>query len=127
MKKYLFLLTVFTLIVFGCNKSNNNDEPESPGIEGNYTGTFERNGNTSNVTLLLQNNEFNGTSDTDRFPAICSGNYQISTDTISFENLCVWNADFDWTLILSGNWHYTFNNGTLTMTKDGDRYVLIHQ
>ena len=125
MKKYLFLLTVFSLIVFGCNKSNNN-EPESPGIEGNYTGTFERNGNTSNVTLQLLNNEFNGSSDTD-FPAIGNGNYQIAADTINFENLSTWPANIDNSLILSGNWHYTFNNGTLTMTKDGDRYVLIHQ
>ncbi len=126
MKKYLFLLTVFSLIVFGCNKSNNN-EPESPGIEGNYTGRFERNGTTSNVTLQLQNNEFNGTSDSVYFPAIGNGNYQIAADTISFENLSAWPANIDNSLILSGNWHYTFNTGTLTMSKDGDRYVLIHQ
>ena len=127
MKKFLVILSVFSLIVFSCNKSNDNDEPESPGIEGNYTGRFERNGNISNVTLRLQNNQFNGTSDIVNFPAIANGNYQISNDTISFENQGVWDANFDWSLILYGKWHYTFDNGTLTMTKDGDRYVLVHQ
>ncbi len=126
MKKY-FILLMLNLFIFGCNKSNNSEESNPVSMEGNYTGTFERNGNTSNVTLQLLNSEFSGTSDIDGFPAIGNGNYQIATDTISFENLAVWPANIDGTLVLSGSWHYTFVNGTLTMTKEGDQYVLIHQ
>ena len=126
MKKYFILLTL-SLFIFGCNKSNNSEESNPVSMEGNYTGTFERNGNTSNVTLRLLNSEFSGTSDIDGFPAIGSGTYQTAADTISFENLAVWPANIDGTLVLSGSWHYTFVNGTLTMTKAGDQYVLIHQ
>jgi len=124
MKFGLFLLTI-VIISLGCSRKNKNIDRNN--IEGQYVGTFERNGNASNVNLNLSNNEFSGNSNVDRFPAICSGEYTISNDTIIFENACVWDADFDWSLILYGNWHYTYENNTLTMTKNADKYILTKQ
>ena len=47
---------------------------------------------------------------------------------MTFENACVWTADFDWTLILWGDWTYTFNGNLLIMTKsNGDKYTLTKQ
>ena len=95
-------------------------------LNGSFQGSFKRDDKTANVTLNLNNNVFSGTSDVDKFPAICNGIYTISENNIFFMNECIWTADFDWTLILSGNWSYDLNpNSVLTMTEDnGDQYIL---
>ena len=128
MKNILILLMVFSLIFIGCSKSDENELSDATSIEGNYIGTFERSGNLSNVVLDLDNNEFTGSSDSVKFPAICNGEFIISDDTIVFENRCAWYSDFDWTLILYGSWNYTYENSTLTMVKsNGDKYILVRQ
>lgn len=128
MKKIVILVTVFSLIIISCDKSNETNLTNNTSIEGEYIGTFERSGSISNVELNLNDNEFNGNSDIDKFPAICNGEFTISDDTLIFENKCGWYANFDWTLILNENWNYTYENSTLTMVKsNGDKYILIRQ
>jgi len=62
------------------------------------------------------------------FPAVCSGTYAMSGDKITFTNECMWTADFDWSLVLNGEWNYTFRGETITFThSNGDRYVLTKQ
>ncbi len=120
--KYLVLVGII-IIALACSSDD-----DQPNIEGEYIGIFERNGNTSNVELNFANGIFSGDSETVKFPAICNGNYSISNKTIEFENLCIWTAEFDWTLVLGENWNYTFINNILTMTKvNGDKYTLTKQ
>ena len=120
--KYLVLVGII-IIALACSSDD-----DQPNIEGEYIGIFERNGNTSNVELNFTNGIFSGDSETVKFPAICNGNYSISNKTIEFENLCIWTAEFDWTLVLGENWNYTFINNILTMTKvNGDKYTLTKQ
>lgn len=126
MKSYLliFLLSLTSLI--SCNK----DEVTNYNIEGNYTGIFKRGENSSNVILQLQNNEFSGSSTEGyvKFPAICKGTYIIENKEIIFENTCIWTAEFDWSLILSGNWNYSYKNNRLTLKNSiGDIYILNKQ
>ncbi len=117
------ILVGIIIITLACNSDD-----DQPNIEGEYIGIFERNGNTSNVELNFANGIFSGDSETVKFPAICNGNYSISNKTIEFENLCIWTAEFDWTLVLGENWNYTFINNILTMTKvNGDKYTLTKQ
>jgi len=61
--KKLVLLTVL-IIIFGCIKDIANIESN---IDGQYIGTFERNGNTSNVKLDLINGEYSGESEIPRY------------------------------------------------------------
>lgn len=125
MKKIFLFLVLSLLLVTACNKAKENP---SSSIEGNYIGNFERNGNVSNVQLTLANQKFSGESETARFPAICEGNYSVVNGTITFENTCVWTADFDWSLILSGTWSFNLEENVLTMTKsNGDEYILTKQ
>ncbi|HMQ61904.1 MAG TPA: hypothetical protein PKE06_14625 [Flavilitoribacter sp.] len=126
MKKLPILFTVLLfLAVSGCNKTT---ETVAPVLEGQYTGTFERNGTIAPVELNLNDQDFTGSSETDKFPAICSGHYTATGDSISFENTCIWTAEFDWTLILSESWHYVVDNNKLTLIRpNGDRYDLQKQ
>ena len=120
------LIVLGLVLMMRCNK--NDDENAQPEISGAYIGIFERNGNTSNIELNFMNGIYSGESEIEKFPAICNGNYLISNNTIEFENVCVWTAEFDWTLILGENWNYTKENNILIMTKsNGDKYTLTKQ
>jgi len=124
MKLKTLILIGILVIAFACN----NDDEIQPNIDGKYVGIFERNGNTSNVELNLNNGTYFGESETEKFPGICNGNYSISNNSIDFENLCAWTAEFDWSLILVENWNFIFENNVLTLTKsNGDKYTLTKQ
>jgi hypothetical protein len=124
--RILYILSILFFSV-ACTESEDTSNTQ-PELEGNYTGTFERNGNTSNVELSFENGTFSGDSNTDRFPEICNGNYSVSDNTIVFENECVFTADFDWTLILGDNWNYSLTDEVLMLTKsNGDTYILNKQ
>ncbi len=97
-------------------------------ISGTYSGTFERNGESTPIQITFNNGSFNGQSSIEKFPAICSGIYTSNGDQITFTNNCIWTADFDWTLILSEEWTFERNQMELTLTKaNGDTYRLIRQ
>lgn len=128
MKNKMYALTMMLLVIIGCSKN----QAPAPIIlqvtNGNYIGIFERNGAVSNVQLNLSNGAFNGQSTTDKFPALCDGTYATTGNTITFENKCIWTAEFDWTLILNNTWTFTTNGPILTLTKaNGDKYVLTQQ
>ena len=107
--KTVILLTIASLLVSSCNKS---DVATPSFFTGNYAGTFEREkgiakGPAVNVSLSFAAANFSGTSDSTKYPAICNGNFSITADTIIFQNQCVWTADFDWSLILNGKYSFT--------------------
>tara|TARA_R110001592_G_C12802930_1_gene717154 strand:+ start:202 stop:573 length:372 start_codon:yes stop_codon:yes gene_type:complete len=111
------------IFAFACNNDDSHIN-----LNGTYIGTFERNGVVSNVELDLAENIFSGSSEIIKYPAICSGNYSNTSNEITFSNLCVWTAEFDWTLILDGNWTYSLNGKNLTLIKsNGDKYTLTKQ
>jgi hypothetical protein len=132
MRKSLITFSFFFILTLGYSQNSdynkNDDENAQSEISGAYIGIFERNGNTSNIELNFMNGIYSGESEIEKFPAICNGNYSISNNTIEFENVCVWTAEFDWTLILGENWNYTKENNILIMTKsNGDKYTLTKQ
>lgn len=70
-------------------------------------GTFQRisgdnSGPEAEVTIMVNEGRWEGNSSKSRYPALCKGSYTTKDNTITFENECMWTADFDWTLILSG-------------------------
>ena len=83
---------------------------------------------TSDVSISFKQNTFIGTSSEDKYPAICEGTFTINNGIIDFENSCVWTADFDWTLILSGKWFIDGDQEGLTLVKRQgditDTYIL---
>ncbi len=99
-----------------------------------FEGTFIRSSPTgkymtADVTLILEDNTFRGMSSEHRYPAICQGTYSIKESIVTFQDTCYWTADFDWTLILSGEWHAGITEDNvliLTRHRAGitDRYEL---
>ena len=132
MKTNFFLLLTLAITIIGCDKdvdpTETNVDPTEINVDGNYIGVFERAGNTSDVELSFNTGTWTGESETEKFPALCNGNYSISGNVITFENACPWTAEFDWTLILSDDWNYNLNGNTLVLTKaNGDIYTLTKQ
>jgi|TARA_B110000908_G_C10195397_1_gene422641 hypothetical protein len=125
MKLNKIILIGLLIIAFSCN---NDDDNLHINLNGTYIGTFERNGVISNVELDLAENIFTGSSEITKYPAICSGNYSNTSNEITFSNLCVWTAEFDWTLILNGRWTFNLNGENMTLVKsNGDKYTLTKQ
>ena len=57
MKEKVFFLIIIVLSIISCYKNNENIESS---INGNYTGIFEREGNTSDVELIFNNGTWSG-------------------------------------------------------------------
>ena len=114
--KAFFLAAFLTLGLLSCEKEG------AASISGNYTGVFFRSSPTgrwaqSQVSLNLNANSFSGQSSDARYPAICHGSWTAGDETIEFSNACMWTADFDWTLILDGEYSYELNGDHLKIWK----------
>ncbi len=122
--KIVKLLLLVLLVTTGCDR----DPIETitvADLRGEYTGTFERDGEVSNVELQFNNRQFTGSSEIQKFPAICKGEFTLKSNVIVFSNICPWTAEFDWTLILNGEWFYHISGNTLILTSSiGDKYTL---
>ena len=101
-------------------------------IEGVYTGVFtvkyaedtsECKGET---TLKLQDGKYSCTGNPNRVPAGGSGSYTISDGKITFFDENFWTADFDWNLILSGEYDYTFAGDNLMIYR-GNHGIVTHK
>lgn len=127
MRKHLSILGLILMLIIVCDKESLSENSNNP-LSGKYSGIFQRGEETGNVTLEFQNMKFSGQSEIIKFPAICEGNYSIKNDSINFENICRWTAEFDWTLILNDNWKYEISKEKLILTKtNGDRYILTRE
>ncbi|MEL6535971.1 MAG: hypothetical protein AAFQ98_11190 [Bacteroidota bacterium] len=125
MKLKVMSAITFLLVATACNESNLNNLSVP---DGEYSGVFERNGTRVNVELSFDNGVYSGASETEKFPAICDGEYSVANQQIQFSNECIWTTEFDWTLILDGSWEYTLEGNSLVMTKEnGDSYTLTKQ
>lgn len=125
MKPRKLLLIGILILFFACNRDDNAEL----NIDGQYIGTFERNGIVANVELNFNNGSFSGQSDRPNFPAIFFGKYSTNSRFLKFENRQLFlTTEFDPNLILDGNWNFENNKNSLTMTNSiGDVYILRKQ
>jgi len=138
MKRTVFFILSF-LILFSCEKEEQIDINLADGV---YVGTFQReavwfDSDTANITLTFTSNQWNGSSDMVKYPALCHGTYLIVGDTIIFENECAWTTEFDWSLILVGKYVLKeTGNNTIEFSRDYrsatadtyvDKYKIIRQ
>jgi hypothetical protein len=143
MTKPMRLATIYLVIIVllaSCDSSESLSGLERVSrkpLQGTFSGQFFRSGPSalatrSNVSLTFEGNEFSGQSDTPKYPGICHGTYTYSENTIVFSNKCFWTAEFDWTLILGGEFNVEINGDSLILSKPfgehvTDYYLLVHQ
>lgn len=115
------LCSFLTLVLWfaGCKKLIT----EEIVLNGKYTGTFQRTqgigtDEAANVSISFTPNTFTGISDRPKYPAICNGTYSVSGNQITFNNDCMWTADFDWTLILSKTYSVKVTGDSLQLRRD---------
>lgn len=122
--KIVKLLLLVLLINTGCDRDPIQTISVTE-LRGEWAGTFERDGELSNVELQFNNRQYTGSSEIQKFPAICKGEFTLKSNVIVFSNMCPWTAEFDWTLILNGEWSYVLTGNVLTLTSSiGDKYTL---
>lgn len=87
--------------------------------DGTYTGTFQRTGSpVSTVTITFSGSNWAGQSQTLQYPALCQGGYSTTIEgDISFDDVCFWTANFDWTLILTGEYDFIMDGRNIELTK----------
>ena len=122
MQLLLFMFSFFMFGFTGCKKEANN-------LDGEYSGTFNRSApnirtQSAKVTLSITGNKFKGTSNIKNFPAICEGTFTVSGSKIDVGNDCMFTADFDWLLILKGEYEYELTGKQLKIIRSypGKKY-----
>lgn len=105
MREYLLVIFYLTCLL-GCEKD---EEKYSRLPDGVYVGTFQRelvwsDNDSANIIMTFSSNTWLGSSDKTKYPALCKGTYSIAGDIIIFENECAWTTEFDWSLILTGEY-----------------------
>jgi hypothetical protein len=119
MNRYLLTLFILLGLIISCDK----EDQVITLTDETFTGTFQRDpvwsdGPISNVSISFTSDKWTGQSDSEKYPALCHGSYVIDGSKITFVNDCVWTAEFDWSLILSGEYSISFENGTLEISRD---------
>ena len=122
-------VVVFVTLLASLIVSCDDKEIENIELNGTYVGNFNRSSpvgdwKSANVTLKFENNSFVGESDIEKYPAICTGTFEIVGNEINFENECVWTAEFDWTFILSGKFEISTEENELVLTRRYDENTL---
>jgi len=118
---YTIVIVLSSLLIFNsCN--GNDDENMNQSLNGIYTGTFTvkyLNGDTFSNPVSIdftENNNYLSSGNVDRFPAGGSGTYKRNGSRIEFNDANIWTADFDWYLILRGEYDYSFNGNELIIS-----------
>ena len=132
MKKILFAILIVIVSSSGCEKLKD----ELTITDGTYTGTFQRQlafggGEIANVSITFSSNTWTGQSDRQKYPALCNGTHTIEDEKIIFTNDCAWTADFDWSLILGGEYDLNLDGDRLEITRDyrgpaSDTYIDVY-
>lgn len=129
--KHAAILILFAVLLSACEKNDDNTTLNGTELPyGHYQGTFHRTGmDTAKVSLNIQADYFEGSSEFSRFyPAICRGSYTIDANGIQFQDSCIWQANFDWTLILNGRFELSRNGNEVRLKRENgnstDEYQL---
>lgn len=112
--KKIFYFTLLSFFLFSCKKDENN-----PQLNGEYVGTFR-----TLVQGKLVMTDFNVSLIGDKFKVtkgnqMGSGLYETHTNNQAvFKDQNIWTADFNWNLILTGNYTYQVKGDSLILTKN---------
>lgn len=118
------LFPILLILFISCTSENSQHL-----LESEYSGVFTRVSQDAahipaTVSLALKDGKFVGTSSSSTYPAICTGEYEINDSKIIFTNSCAFTADFDWRLILNGEFDYEVDGDVLLISRSYDANTL---
>ncbi|WP_131538923.1 hypothetical protein [Pedobacter nototheniae] len=118
MKTKLYLPLITLCILLGCKKDKT---VKQPFITGKYVGTFNYTvaGKTevAPAQVIFGPTNYTSIGQPNKKPAGGSGTYTFNTDSFLFTDTHPWTADFDWGLILKGNFDYEVKGDSLILTR----------
>jgi hypothetical protein len=114
MKTSPLILIILAFLLTSCD----DESVELIDIEGTFIRTSPNSKyEPSKVTLMFSNGQFQGESEITKYPAICRGSYEIEETNVVFTDSCFWTAEFDWSLILSGEFAAELTSDELTLQR----------
>lgn len=110
---------LFILLAAGLSSC---DETEMAKLKGSYSGTFIYHSpeapKSGPVTVTFDGTNYTSTRNPDYIPAGGSGTFAfMEKNRVKFEDQNVWMANFDWNLILNGEYSYEVKGDSLFITR----------
>ena len=111
-------MTVFSMAIISASCKKDNHDIKEGIYKGTFTVTYGQAKQSGQTTIELKNGKYTCSGNSDRIPAGGSGTYSFDNGKITFNDENFWTANFDWNLILSGQYDYTFYGKKLKITAD---------
>lgn len=115
----IFLSLLFSLLFFGCDDKLSSEETV---YSGTFTVTYTNEDGTQRTRSgpvkleLRQDGKYFCSGNSDCIPAGGSGTYSLKGGEIIFNDENFWTADFDWNLILNGEYTFTMEGKRLHLS-----------
>lgn len=130
MKVQICILLFALILSFGCKKSKNVDIL----MDGNYTGVFVITNSvrsvpeTRPIAIKLKEGKFNiaPNANSNLKPSGGKGTYTFKNGIAQFTDEGVWTADFDWGMILNGEYDIRSSGTELTLRRRNKAQTDIH-
>ncbi|MBI2730448.1 MAG: hypothetical protein HYX40_06815 [Sphingobacteriales bacterium] len=120
--RFIFIVCIgITILLIGCKKSN-----ETVLADGVYKGIFYRISpwkDTAQVSITISGNHYSAESNKNNYPAFCSGTFSITNSKIKFSSTCPWAANFDWSLILLGDYDFKKNGSKVNFERSYNGFI----
>lgn len=111
--KQTYLLLVFYLLITACEK-----DQSLSNFEGSYNGIFNASSYGLKINTPTEIAFANGRFTVNEGYKMGSGTYKIiSNGVVEFSDENFWTAEFDWALLLNGEYDYKINGNNLVLTK----------
>lgn len=118
MRTKSLIATIFSITILLSSCKKDDFEIKDGTYKGTFTVTYSPGTQSGQTTLELKNGKFSCSGNINRIPAGGSGTFSSDNKKITFSDENVWTADFDWNLILNGQYDYTFDGKNLIISTD---------
>lgn len=127
---------VLLLLLASFSWASCSDKLDIAKLRGSYKGTFYYHDQASSVapipsgpvSVTFTENTYLTSSNPNRIPAGGSGVFELGEDSsIKFTDQNMWTADFDWGLILNGNYKYKVKGDSLILQKQAQEGIKTYE
>jgi hypothetical protein len=121
-----YLKLCILLVAVYCFSSCSKEILLTKNIDGMYSGTFELTSTnplansvplSGPVRVNLDGINYTSTANMNYVPAGGAGKFFIKKDVITFTDIQMHTANFDWNLLLTGSYAYKIDEGNITLIK----------